>query len=373
MRHILYDILVCGHLCLDLLPTMDHIPLEALASPGRLFETGALRLSTGGAVSNTGLALHRLGADVRLMAAIGNDFIGGATRQFIAGYSPHLTQHLHGRDGSPGAYTVVLSSQGRDRVFLHCPGTNATFGIEDIDFAVVGQGRIFHLGYPPILPRMYADDGRELTEIYRRAAQTGVATSLDLSLPDESAASGKAAWRTILERTLPYVTIFLPSIDEIVYMLRPADFSRWGRACAEHVSMDYLRSLAIELHAYGTSIVGFKLGDRGMYLSADDLAETPTLAALGIDRTQWSNRTVYQRAFEAEVVGTTGAGDSAYAGLLVGICRGMSIEDAARFSCAVGACNVEAADATSGVRSFDETTARLNSGWSALSVGVKEV
>jgi sugar/nucleoside kinase (ribokinase family) len=43
--------------------------------------------------------------------------------------------------------------------------------------------------------------------------------------------------------------------------------------------------------------------------------------------------------------------------------RGLSIEDCACWACAVGACNVEAPDATSGVRSWSETEQRVAAGW----------
>ena len=70
------DIIVSGHLCLDLLPRMDAVPLDSLNSPGRLFEVGALGFSTGGAVSNTGLALHRLGMNIRTHGECGRRFSG---------------------------------------------------------------------------------------------------------------------------------------------------------------------------------------------------------------------------------------------------------------------------------------------------------
>jgi hypothetical protein len=41
----------------------------------------------------------------------------------------------------------------------------------------------------------------------------------------------------------------------------------------------------------------------------------------------------------------------------------MSPEDAVTAAVAVGACNVEAADAVSGIRSWEETMQRVRSGW----------
>ncbi|NLX44033.1 MAG: carbohydrate kinase family protein, partial [Chloroflexi bacterium] len=58
------DVVVAGHVCLDIKPAIGR---EAAGSssylvPGRITEVGEATLSGGGAVSNTGLALHQLGA-----------------------------------------------------------------------------------------------------------------------------------------------------------------------------------------------------------------------------------------------------------------------------------------------------------------------
>jgi hypothetical protein len=55
---------IAGHLCLDVLPEiLANTPEEFRASfgPARLMFVGPVALSTGGAVSNTGIALHKLG------------------------------------------------------------------------------------------------------------------------------------------------------------------------------------------------------------------------------------------------------------------------------------------------------------------------
>jgi hypothetical protein len=63
------------------------------------------------------------------------------------------------------------------------------------------------------------------------------------------------------------------------------------------------------------------------------------------------------------VVGTTGSGDATIAGFLAAVLRGMGPEECATLACAVGACNVEAADALGGLRSWEETLGRLKAGW----------
>ena len=357
------DVIVAGHLCLDMHPDMENVALNTLASPGRLFETGALTLATGGAVSNTGLALHRLGVDVRLMANVGDDFMGQIIVNILAGHGESLTQHISVLPGQPSSYTIVLTPGRSDRIFLHGSGPNATFSAADVDFALLRDAKIFHLGYPSLLPRLFAADGDELLTILQGAKTAGVVTSMDFTLPDPNSPSGQVDWRNIFPRVLPYTDVFIPSIEEIVFCLRRAEYDTWGGAVLGHLSAAYLSDLADELLGMGGVIVGFKLGQFGFYVKTAPVERFDRLRRLPIDTAAWANTTVWSPAFQVEVVGTTGAGDSAYAGFLAALLRGMPPAEAVRWACAVGGCNVESADSVSGVRPWADIQARLDAGW----------
>lgn len=359
-----FDIVVAGHLCLDLLPQMDHIKLSALAMPGHLFETGPMRFSTGGAVSNTGLALHRLGVDVRLMSNVGDDLIGQMIIAFLESRDAVLCQKIQVEKGVPSAYTVVLAPENVDRIFLHCTGTNALFNASSIDYDFAAQGKMFHLGYPSLLPALTHRNGEELTALFSRVKSSDVITSLDTTLPDAEGASGTVNWELLLQNVLPFVDIFVPSIEEILFILRRSDYERWHGNVLEHLSRSYLDNLSSELLEMGCAVTGFKLGELGLYLRAGSLESLRRFDLLSLSLQSWANQAVWHPAFAVNVVGTTGAGDSAYAGLLRAILNGMSIEAAAQWSCAVGACNVEAADATSGILSWADTQQRIQRGWS---------
>ncbi len=292
------------------------------------------------------------------MAAIGDDLLGRMILTVIENRDPQLTEMISINPDQTSSYTVVLSPYQTDRIFLHSAGANATFGLNSIDFDLLKQVKIFHLGYPPILPKLYADDGAELIEIYRRARAAGAVTSLDMSLPDTQSASGSANWAAIVRGVLPYVDIFVPSIDEILFMLRREDVQAWQGRVLENLSRDYLAQLADELLAMGAKIVGFKLGEMGIYLKTGGSVQLERIGLV------WDAPIeLWSPAFEVEVVGTVGAGDSAYAGLLAALLRGLPAAEALRWACAVGACNVEASDATSGVRTWEATQARLDAGW----------
>ncbi len=366
-----YEVIVSGHLCVDLLPETSRTPLRALASPGKLSEIGPLTITTGGSVSNTGLALHRLGVQVGLMTTVGDDLLGRVIIAKIKDDDPGLAALIRVRQNQASSYSVILSPENADRIILHCSGNNNDFGSEDVDFAVVGAASMFHLGYPPLLPRLYAEDGVGLAAIYQRAHAAGVITSLDMAHPDPHGVSGQVNWQRVLARVLPFVDVFLPSIEEIVFMLRRADYDRWQGAVMQHMSRAYLRSLAGELLALGVGIAGFKMGEYGIYVRTADAAEqVQRLARLPGEPQRWRALELWHPAFDVQVVGTTGAGDTAYAGFLCALLRGLPPEEALRFTCAVGGCNVEAADAISGVRSWDATWARIHAGWrtSALTI-----
>lgn len=361
------DIVVAGHVALDILPDMSMLKAEQVIDAGKVFEIGGISYSTGGAVSNTGLALHRLGVKVDLLAAVGDDWVGQAIVDYVNGFGRGLADKFQILPGAASPYTVVIEPQNHDRTLLTNTGVYKDYDLDNIDLEVVTGSKLFHLGYPTLLPRLYANDGAGFLDLLRAVKDTGVITSIDMSLPPPDSASGRAGWRSILRRCLPYVDIFVPSIEEIMVMLRRRDLERWGGELFDRLTADYLAGLADELLALGAGIGGFKLGERGLYLrAAPDEHRLAFLREIGQAPGDWAGQMTWQPAFQVEIAGTTGAGDAAYAGLLAAMLRGHGLAECARRACAVAACNIEAADATSGVRGWEETEARLAGGWASI-------
>jgi sugar/nucleoside kinase (ribokinase family) len=364
--------IVAGHVCLDVIPDLGNIPqsrFDSLFLPGRLIEVGQATLSTGGSVSNTGLALNKLGIPTQLMGKVGNDLFGQAVRQIVASYGPHLADGMVVDEQAHTSYTVIISPLGVDRIFLHCPGANDTFTADDVRYDLVAQAQLFHFGYPPLLKRMYENGGAQLVEIYRRAKETGVTTSLDMTLPDPSSAAGRADWASILRSTLRYVDVFFPSIDEILYMLRRETFEELqpatkGASPSSRVMPELLSDLGQQLIEMGVKIVGLKLGEWGLYVrTAGGVAIEDMGPARPSNPKAWADREIWAPCFQVEAVGTTGAGDATIAGFISALLRDYSPEAAVTAAVAVGACNVEATDALGGIRSWEETMQRVKSGW----------
>src|SRR5210317_372130 len=109
-------IAVAGHICLDIIPPFDGSKknFDKLILPGKLIEVGPAMISSGGAVSNTGLALHRLGVPIILIGKLGSDFFGKIILDLLNSQDPALTEGMIISAKSNTAYTVVISPPGSD-------------------------------------------------------------------------------------------------------------------------------------------------------------------------------------------------------------------------------------------------------------------
>jgi sugar/nucleoside kinase (ribokinase family) len=253
------DAIVAGLICLDIIP---HFGGPATLTPGKMTEIGAAALATGGAVANTGLALHRLGIATGLMGKLGDDLFGQAVLGIVRGVDPALAEGMAIAPGETSSYTIVLNPPNIDRVFFHCPGANHTFGAGDVDYDLVAGARLFHLGYPPYMRRLYAGSGRELGELYRRVKALGVTTTLDMALPDPAGPSGRVDWPALLTGVLPYVDLFLPSAEELCFML---DRSRYDALRGDEPEVQDVIALAARCLDLGAKVVVVKCGARGLY------------------------------------------------------------------------------------------------------------
>ena len=343
------DVVVAGHICLDVIPEIDH-PIAM--HPGKLYNVGKPTIATGGTVSNTGIAMHIFGNRTVLMGKVGEDDFGRNVLQILERRAPELTDGMIRIPGETTSYTVVINIPGTDRIFLHCTGANDSFVAGDIDYETVADTRLFHLGYPPLMKNLFENRGKELIAIYRRVKEAGVTTSLDMAMPDPDSPSGKADWPCIVREVGRYLDVFLPSADEILYMLEPTH----SEDC-DNLSPGKISELGTTLLELGPAISGLKLGSRGLYVrtgTAERLRAMGSLKLSNIDA--WANRELWFPVFRtAHFVGATGAGDTTIAGCLTALLRDLDPEDAGTMACMVGTTNVEAPDALSGLRSWEDT------------------
>ena len=341
------EVVVAGSICLHIIPTLiDSILSFQL---GQQIEAGKATLAIGGAVSNTGLALHKLGVNTRLMGKVGNDLFGQAIFQIIEEQGPELVGGMIIASGEDSSYSIILSTPEVGRVIVYSSGCNDTFMASDMRYDLLEQARLLHFGYPSQMARMYYDNGTELVRLFKRAKLHGVTTSLALCMPDSSSAAAQADWQAILRATLPYVDIFLPTIEALLFMLhRPLFDQLISQAGESDIVTLIIPSLVAELGQYllhmGAKMLCIKVGQRGLYLRT---ANNDALATMGLaqplSRELWTQRELWRPCFVPQKMGTgtTEADDATSAGFLLGLLRDMTPETTLYTACAVGTCNLE--------------------------------
>ena len=355
-----YRVVAAGHICLDMIPKFNGPGVSSISEllrPGVLVNVKRMVFSTGGTVSNTGIALKIFGCEVSFAARVGDDIIGSIIIEELRRHGD--TGGIRVSPGEGSSYTIVLAAPGIDRIFLHCPGTNDTFVATDIDYDMLEDAKLFHFGYPPIMRMMFSDGGRELALVFKQAKQRGVVTSLDMAMPDPLSESGRIDWRGVYGKTLPHVDIFLPSIEEAFCTLYPQEYLKLKNmevegGFSELIQPGRYRSIAEEFLNMGCGMVALKAGPLGWYFKSS--ASVSALERLELpDPSAWASRELWCPAYEAKnIASATGSGDASIAGFLAALIRGISPEECLHLANCAGYHNLAGLDSLSGLKSWEQ-------------------
>ncbi|PZR93304.1 MAG: carbohydrate kinase family protein [Candidatus Nephthysia bennettiae] len=316
---------VAGHLCVDLVPELRALPSTG---PGDLAEVGALHLSAGGCVANTGGDLAALGATVAAVGDVGDDELGAVLVHLLAERGTR-TDQVRRLPGHSTSYSIVLQPPGRDRSFWHHVGANAAFDGSAVD---LDGADLLHVGYPSLLPALMASDADPLVALLTRARTAGVTTSLDLAVLDPDSPAVALDWPGLLARILPLVDVMTPSADDMRTALR--------------LEPEGLDETADRLVGLGAAVVMVTGGTDGLALRTANARRLEDAGALFADERRqraWAGRVDFTPAPKVEVRTTLGAGDAATAGLLYGVLAGLDPGASLRLAAETAAARVAGA------------------------------
>lgn len=342
----LYDAVIAGYTCVDLTPDFrKDSPVTEIADllkPGKLIEIGGLGFTLGGVVPNTGLAMKKFGKKVFLNGLIGKDFIGNIVEIRLSDYG--ISEGMVKTGEVNTAYSIVLSPPGIDRIFLESPGCNQIFGLKHIDFETIKKSRLFHFGYPPLLRQFWLYNGQQLSQLYSEVQKMGVVTSLDFSLPDPESESGKVNWTEILEKTLPFVDLFVPSLEELLQTMIPGKYAEiqsmpGNTEIIDRIPLNLVKELGHTIIGWGVKILLIKMGHRGAYLLTGNITSLNKEAGVVLDIEKWNNREILCNAYKVDKlkkINATGAGDTAVAAFLTAVLNGDTPETAIRYAAMAG-------------------------------------
>lgn len=306
-----WDCVVCGSCTADIL--VRPFGLDQPVGAGRLHHVDPIGLTTGGLASNAGIAMSRLGLRVAMLSYTGNDAWNTIMREHYKSEGVD-TSRLMRHPELPSSSTVVMIDAEGQRSFAHHQGAPRTINRSTIldNLDLIAASRMFLIGYYSLLPNLQND----LAEIFAAIRETGCMTAMD--------AAGTGGDLQPLDQILPHLDVYVPSHGEAEHQTGQSD----PRAIIE-----------VYRHCGATGLLGVKLGSDGAVLQTAD----------------GQFLTIDPVAPPGEVVDTTGAGDSFYAGLISGLLQGMSAADAGRLAAAAGAACVTASGATTAIGSFDAT------------------
>lgn len=280
-------VLVVGDVNIDLVLT----GLQGMPQLGREIMMSDIQLAIGGSCGIFSSALASLGAYVRLVAAVGDDYLGYELKKMLKNAGVD-TQGIITNASDRTGVTICLSYR-QDRAQVTYAGALAHVRAEDLGLLPLGCSHL-HLSSYYLMDELRPD----LPALLRIARGSGMTVSLDPQ------GDPRGRWDKVFD-VLPYVDLFLPNAFEALAIADVKDLEE-----------------ALVFYRAQCPAVAIKMGEEG---SLADLGDGP----------------IQTDALCVEALDTTGAGDCFDAALVhTYILKKLPSRDALSFANAAAALSV---------------------------------
>jgi sugar/nucleoside kinase (ribokinase family) len=293
-----FDVSVIGELNLDLI--LYGLPTTLVLEREHLAKDLSITLGSSSAIFAHNLSL--LGNKVGFNACIGDDPFGEICVQRLSGGGVD-TSHVRKLKGKTTGLTVILP-QRKERFILTYPGTMYDMSSKELEMSHVLNAKHLHLSSYFLQKGMRP----HLIDIFRKAKEAGLTTSLDTNDDPED------RWSGDIQLLLRYVDVLLPNEREACKLAQVDNVEKAADA------------LSAKVH-----ILVIKRGSQG------------AIARVGTEK-------FAAFAPVVDTVDPVGAGDTFDAGFLHQFIRGAKIEDCLKFGNIAGALSVTRAGGTEAFR-----------------------
>lgn len=292
------------------LTTLDIVggPIAALTHTERAMLIEGVRCAPAGTAAGAALVAARLGLEVKLVGAVGDDMNGGFVKLGLETLGVDVSS-VRTLAGEPTSTTLLTVAPDGRRSSYHMRGAGGAALVDDRAMAAVRSARFVH--YAAIGGRF--TDGGQGEAFLRAAKECGATVTCDLIGPRETAAAEA-------RRLMPYIDYFMPSAAEATVLTGAGD----------------LGEAAMRFLAMGAKACVIKNGRHG--------------ALAWID----GKHTVIP-AFDVSPVDTTSCGDSFCAGFIAALNRGWEPFEALRFANMTAGLVAEGLGTLGALVSFDHT------------------
>jgi len=286
-------------------------PIEALPTGQGSSPLDEIKATVAGTAGGTSIDLARLGADVTVIGARGNDLLGDLMEESLKreGVNAILSRKA---DVQTSATILPIHPDG-SRPAWHVPAANRELGPDDVPAEALNGRDIVHYAGFTALPGLDGEPGAEILRIARENGAFTTADCLGIKRLDTG---------PLLEAMLPHVDLFMPNRAEAMALTGETDVFAAARR---------LRDIGAAAVIVTCDSAGCVIAD------ADGERSRP--------------------AFVAPVVDSTGCGDAFSAGVMVSLQAGKSLDDAVTFGLAAAALILGKLGSVDGLRSYEETIA----------------
>lgn len=287
-------------------------PVDHLPNPGELQYIDSSAMFVGGCASNASMDLAILGVPVSLCCKLGNDLFGRFVYETCEKTGVDVSSVIF--DESVQTTTsIVCVGSGGERSFLYNGGSTSALTVEEIPDRAVQEADIVFIAGALLNHKL---DGEPASRLFKKAQAMGKFTVMD------TAFDPTGRWMSGIEAALPYLDLFMPSIEEAEKLAGiEGDFD----------------AIADVFFAKGVKNVIIKAGKKGAYIREGGKAGYFAPTYLSVKPTD-----------------TTGAGDSFCAGFLAGIAQGFDFAKSAKLGNAVGTHCVMELGASTGIKPLAE-------------------
>ena len=278
-------ILVIGSLNIDMVMKVDHMP-----TAGETILCDGMKLVAGGKGANQACAAGRLGTDVTMLGAIGNDSHGEMQRDSLQRSGVDVSGLITKERVSTGTAFITVNKEGNNSIVV-VQGANEQFTPEDI-------------------------------EAHRDLLEECEIVILQLEIPMDTVLYAvklaRTLGKTVILDPAPVPEHFPEELYQYVDIIKPNE-SELSRLTGIADTQNHLEEAVQIVKDHGVKNVLVTLGGDGVYLDTEN--ESP----------------VHIPAKKVEVVDTTAAGDSFTAALAAMLLEGKTLKEAAEFANQVSA------------------------------------
>ena len=297
-----FDVIVVGELNVDLIMNeLDRFP-----EIGKEILARQMILTLGSSAAIFASNISSLGAKVAFIGKIGKDKFGEVVLESLQNNDVDVSMIKIDDKCGTGA-TIILNVE-EDRANTTYPGAMDLLTINDISQEDLSRAKHLHFSSFFLQPGMRDGVGK----LFRTAQGLGLTTSFDMQWDPEE------EWDLDIEEILPYVSVFLPNENELMYLSGKNNLNE-----------------AINFIQKYTDIMAIKSGNKGSTVCfGDEIINLPAF-------------------LNESVIDAIGAGDSFNAGFIYKFIMGNSIPECQEFGNLTGAMSTTAAGGITAFQNYE--------------------